>query len=187
MTAAELLKRARRRAGLSQHALAQRAGTSREKVSAYEHGRTSPTVATAERLLAATGHHLVAGPRIDFVRHGIGRGRTVAVPARLPRLSAEQAFATVVLPVRLNWSQPGRVFRLPDRSDRARVYEAVLTEGEPEDVLRYVDGALLVDLWDEMVLPRSVRQAWEPLIEAALHLERAMCGQAALPHGRPRK
>lgn len=28
----------------------------------------------------------------------------------------------------------------------------------------YVDGALLVDLWDELVLPRAVRSAWAPLV-----------------------
>ena len=169
MTAAELIKRARRRAGLSQHALAERAGTSRERVSAYEHGRTSPTVAAAERLLAAIGHDLVAEVRIDFARRDIGRARTTGVPDRLPRLPAEQALATVVLPVQLNSSQPGRTFHLANRSERSRVYEAVLTEGGPEDVLRCVDGALLVDLWDELVLPRAVRQAWEPLIRATLH------------------
>ena len=164
MTTADQLRLARRRAGLSQHALAELAGTSRERVSAYEHGHTSPTVATAERLLAATGHHLVAEPRIDFVRRAAGRGRTVAVPGRLPRLPAERALARVTLPLQLNWSQPGRTFDLAHRSDRARVYEAVLSEGEPEDVLRYVDGVLLVDLWDELVLPRGVRRAWEPVV-----------------------
>jgi hypothetical protein len=54
------------------------------------------------------------------------------------------------------------------RADRARVYEAVLHEGQPEDVLRYVDGALLVDLWAELVLPRDVRAAWSPSIDPLL-------------------
>jgi hypothetical protein len=76
-----------------------------------------------------------------------------------------QALAAVQLPLTLNWSQPGRVFRLSDRSDRARVYELVLREGSDDDVLAYVDGALLVDLWDELVLPRAVRAAWSPLID----------------------
>jgi transcriptional regulator with XRE-family HTH domain len=167
MTAARLLSDARRRAGLSQRVLAQRAGTSRERVSAYEHGHTSPTVATAERLLAVTGHVLVAEPGVEFVRRDNGRGRTVAVPLQLPRLPADRAFATVALPVHLNWTQPGRIFHLTNRSERARVYETVLTEGTPDDVLRYIDGVLLVDLWDKMVLPRGVRRAWEPLIETA--------------------
>ena len=64
----------------------------------------------------------------------------------------------------LNWSAPGRVFDLRSRADRARVYEIVLQEGRPADILTYVDGALLVDLWDDLVLPRAVRSAWAPLV-----------------------
>jgi len=40
----------------------------------------------------------------------------------------------------------------------------VLREGEPGDLLAYVDGALLVDLWDELVISKAIRSAWEPLI-----------------------
>ena len=76
-----------------------------------------------------------------------------------------EALASVELPLTLNWSQPGRVFRLSDRGDRARVYEFVLREGSDGDALAYIDGALLVDLWDELVLPRAVRAAWSPLID----------------------
>jgi hypothetical protein len=76
-----------------------------------------------------------------------------------------QALAAVQLPLTSNWSQPGRVFRLSDRGDRARAYELVLREGSDADVLAYIDGALLVDLWDELVLPRAVRAAWLPLID----------------------
>lgn len=75
-----------------------------------------------------------------------------------------QALAVVVLPLWLNWSDPGREFRLADRSDRARVYEIVLRAGTPDDVLTYVDGALLADLWPELVLPRELRAAWDPLM-----------------------
>ena len=32
------------------------------------------------------------------------------------------------------------------------MYEIVLQEGRPADILAYVDGALLVDLWDDLVL-----------------------------------
>jgi len=67
----------------------------------------------------------------------------------------------VELPLSLNWSQPRRVYRLKNRSERARVYEAVLREGGPQDVLTYIDGVLQVDLWDELVLPRVLRAAWE--------------------------
>ena len=44
----------------------------------------------------------------------------------------------------------------------------MLREGAPEDILRLVDGVLLVDLWAELVLPKYVRGAWEPLIQNAV-------------------
>lgn len=75
---------------------------------------------------------------------------------------------TVTLPVNVSWSEPGRVSHLADRGERARVYEMVLREGLPADILAYVDGAFLVDLWDELVLPQDVREAWAPVIAAAL-------------------
>jgi hypothetical protein len=51
------------------------------------------------------------------------------------------------------------------RGPTARVYEIVLQEGRPADILAYVDGALLVDIWDDLVLPRAVRSAWAPVIQ----------------------
>jgi len=162
---AELLSWVRRAAGLSQDELAGRAGTSRTAVSAYEHGRKSPSLDTVDRLVIGAGYELEASPRIEFADVVVDRGRFVPVPSRLPRLPVEQALGVVELPLTLNWSQPGRVFRLSDRGDRARVYELVLREGSEVHMLAYIDGALLVDLWDELVLPRAVRAAWSPLIE----------------------
>jgi transcriptional regulator with XRE-family HTH domain len=57
------LRDARRQAGLSQAELARRAETSQATVSAYESGRKSPSVATLDRLLAATGTRLAVEPR----------------------------------------------------------------------------------------------------------------------------
>jgi transcriptional regulator with XRE-family HTH domain len=168
MKASELLERARSAAGLSQEELARRAGTSRPTLSAYEHGRKSPTMATAARLLAHAGYELVAQGRIQFSERPGARGRPVWVPDHLPRLNVTEAFARVRLPLYLNWSAPERVFDLASRADRARVYEVVLQEGMPADILAYVDGALLVDLWDELVLPRAVRSGWEPVVRVAL-------------------
>ncbi|MDO5738632.1 MAG: hypothetical protein Q4P07_00615 [Ornithinimicrobium sp.] len=31
-------------------------------------------------------------------------------------------------------------------------------------MLTYVDGALLIDLWDELVLPTAIRQAWHHVV-----------------------
>jgi hypothetical protein len=89
---------------------------------------------------------------------------TIVVPDHLPRLAPADALAIVTLPLTVNWSQSGRVYRLADRGERARVYELVLREGTGEDVTRYIDGVLLVDMWDELVLPAYVRAAWTPLI-----------------------
>ncbi len=164
MSVAELLEEARHKAGLTQDQLAQQAHTSRTAVSAYENGRKKPTLDTAERLLSASGFELDMRPRINFHAVQGTRGRVYEVPDQLPSLPPRYALATVELPLSLNWSQPGREYRLRDRSDRARVYEAVLREGDAKAVLTYLDGALLVDLWDELVLPRDVRAAWEPLI-----------------------
>lgn len=59
MDAAPILRSARSRAGLSQRALADRAGTSQSAIAAIESGRKQPTVATLERLLRAVGTELV--------------------------------------------------------------------------------------------------------------------------------
>jgi DNA-binding XRE family transcriptional regulator len=163
-----LIEIARRSAGLTQEELARRGGTSRPTVSAYEHGRKSPGLATAARLLQEAGFELTATPRIDYVEQVGSRGRSFWLPSRcLGRLPVMQAVATVVLPLHLNWSVPRRTFRLADHAQRARAYEIVLREGGPDELAAYVDGALLVDLWPELVLPREIRTAWTPLITAA--------------------
>jgi transcriptional regulator with XRE-family HTH domain len=165
---AHLLERVRLEAGLSQEELAARAGTSRTTISAYEHGRKSPTLATASRLLATAGFELAAEPRITFAEVPVRHGRPVFVADRLWRLPLREAFAEVKLPLSLNWSAPGAVFDLADRRRRARCYEIVLREGAPADLLRFIDGALLVDAWADLVIPRELRAAWQPVIDAVL-------------------
>lgn len=163
-----LLAEARHAAGVSQAVLAKRAGTSRTAISAYEQGAKSPSLDTAVRLLAAAGYELEARRQPEASVVAGARGRQITVLSALPRLPVEQALATVDLPLSLNWSQPGRRFDLGDRDDRARVYEIVLREGRASDLLAYVDGALLVDLWNDLVLPRDVRAGWAPVIEPLL-------------------
>lgn len=167
-----LLEQAREAAGLSQDALAHRAGTSRPTLSAYEHDRKSPTLQTAARIVAAAGFDLTITPRIEFRQIATVRGRPIQVPNTLPRLPLDLALATVELPLHLNWSDRGRRYDLRDRKRRARVYEIVLREGGPDDILAYVDGALLIDLWDELVLPPAIRAAWNAVVtgQAAEHV-----------------
>lgn len=52
------IRAARLRAGLTQAELAERSGTSQATLSAYEQGRKAPSIATLERVLAATGSRL---------------------------------------------------------------------------------------------------------------------------------
>jgi len=96
---------------------------------------------------------------------GVSRQRSsvlgpAARPIALPdRLEAPTVSGEVLLPLNVCWSGRRR-FDLNDRSDRARVYEQVLREGTSDDIERYVDADLLVDLWEELVLPPPVAEAW---------------------------
>ena len=164
MAGRTIIARARRDSGLSQRDLARRSGTSQPTLSTYERGGKSPTLAVVERIVCASGFDLGLTPRIEFTTHAGSRGEPYAVPTRLWRLDLTDAFAAVVLPSHLHWSGPSRTYRLTDRLDRARVYEIVLREGSESDLLTYVDGGLLVDLWDDLVLPSALRSAWAPLI-----------------------
>jgi hypothetical protein len=73
-----------------------------------------------------------------------------------------------VLPVHLQWSTHGRSISTRERASRERVHEVVIREGGAQDLAEYVDGALLLDSWSELVLPKDVRSLWQPVVDAAL-------------------
>ena len=52
---AEILKAARKRAGLTQSQLAERIGADKSYISKVEHGKTVPTVSSFYRIVAALG------------------------------------------------------------------------------------------------------------------------------------
>lgn len=160
-----LIADARLRAGLSQGELAERAGTSRTAVCAYESGAKDPRAETVDRLIRASGFELVIEPARTWCTKGSGR-KTISVPSSLPSLEPVRAFARVKLPHHVAWSGQGD-FDLGVRSERGKAYEILLTEGLPEDITMFVDGALLVDLWSDLFLPGHVKAAWQPLIDAA--------------------
>ena len=64
------------------------------------------------------------------------------------------------MPPHIRWSGSERRYDLSVRRDRARVYEQVLL-----DVRRIIDVDELIDLWDELVIPRHVRRAWADWLE----------------------
>jgi transcriptional regulator with XRE-family HTH domain len=162
-----LIEHARRLAGLTQADLAELAGTSRPTLSAYESGRKSPTLATAERILSIAGFALSLDPAVEFTEHITNQGRPFYVANRLWRIPIEQALATVELPLHLNWSSRGQKFNLRDRRERMHCYETVLREGDGRDILTYVDGVLLADLWPEIYTVREIKTAWASIIEGA--------------------
>jgi hypothetical protein len=86
--------------------------------------------------------------------------RPVALPEQDSDSSIPKASGRVQLPTHVRWSGAPKIYDLDVRQDRIRVYEQVLREGTTDDVRFYVDIDQLIDLWDELVLPRSVRQAW---------------------------
>ncbi len=90
-SAAEILLQARTRAGLSQRALARRAGTAQSVIARIEQGRTSPTWETLQRLLAALGLEVNAQlePRVVVGSHMLAE-----VPGIL-RMTPEQRLQEV--------------------------------------------------------------------------------------------
>lgn len=69
MTTAELIRDARRAGGLTQVALAKKAGTSQPTLAAYERGRAEPRLETLQRLIEACGCEVVLSIR-PKVRRG---------------------------------------------------------------------------------------------------------------------
>ena len=90
-TAAELLRQTRARAGLSQRALAARAGTAQSAVARIERGQTSPTWSTLERLLKAANYEVVAHAEPSVV---VGSHMLAEVPGIL-RMTPEQRLEEV--------------------------------------------------------------------------------------------
>ena len=81
MDAGRMLRVARRRAGLSQRALAARTNIPQPSIARIEAGITKPRVDTLERLLTATGHGLEVEARLG---DGVDRSLIRAMLAMTP-------------------------------------------------------------------------------------------------------
>jgi transcriptional regulator with XRE-family HTH domain len=77
----EMLRTARRRAGLTQRALAERTGIPQPSIARIEAGETRPRIDTLERLLGATGHALEVEARLG---EGVDRSHIRALLALTP-------------------------------------------------------------------------------------------------------
>lgn len=161
-----LLQAARRVAGLTQTELAERAGTSQATLSAYERGVKSPALKVAERILHATGLELSLRAHIDFTQRAMPGVESFWVPNMLWNVGPPTCFVILHVPDMVNHTSQTD-WDLSDRTDRARAYEILIRWGLPHSMLRWLDGALLVDLWDELDLPDEIRVSWTPAIVRA--------------------
>jgi transcriptional regulator with XRE-family HTH domain len=164
--ASRLILKARHGSGLNQRDLARRAGTSQATLSAYERGAKSPTLAVTERIVEAAGYHLDLVTQIQFTQHAVPGVRPFWVPDRLWRGNLPNCFATVSLQDRAYLRGVTR-FSLRRRTSRRRMYELLLRNGLPEELRDWIDGALLVDLWTALRIPRPIREAWQPAVDLA--------------------
>lgn len=87
------------------------------------------------------------------------------MPEDLSDPSLPKATGRVELPLHIRWSGPPLTYDLDDHADRARVYEQVLREGTEDDVRFYIDPARLAEIFDELVLPAPVREAWSEWLD----------------------
>ncbi len=167
-----IIEIARKARGWTQTQLAKAAGTSQATVSAYERREKSPSLGVIERLVGEAGYTLRLDHTVDFKRFSDGQ-TLYWIPDRLWRVEPRLCFGKVKFPDGVAHRESGewqqRYFDLADRGDRRRVYQFLLQAGIPVWIWRWVDGALLVDLWDELDLPRQLRVQWQPLIDHARH------------------
>jgi transcriptional regulator with XRE-family HTH domain len=83
MDAAQTIRAARRRAGLTLRALAARAGTSHSTIAAYESGSKVPTTATLERIVRAAGFAMDTTLHRRNEVEGMSRGDELAAVLEL--------------------------------------------------------------------------------------------------------
>jgi hypothetical protein len=113
-----------------------------------------------------------AAPAAVLTQYQARPGRRAVVITDLADLRGPGA-GKAILPLRLYWSPPGRVFDLGEPWMLKEMYETVLTEAiRGEDLVTWLNGPRLVETWHDLctVLPAGVRQGWEeihPVLAAA--------------------
>ncbi len=166
-----IIEIARKARGWTQRELALAGGTSQPTLSAYERREKSPSLAVTERLIGEAGYSLKLDVTVDFSQVTFNGHDIHWVPDRLWRVEPRLCFGKVEFPDGPTSRETGewvmRAWDLADREDRRRVYGYLLRAGVPLWIYRWVDGALLVDLWPELDLPDLLKKAWQPLIDHA--------------------
>lgn len=151
---------------MTQAQLARLSGTSQATLSAYERGLKSPSLKVASRILAAMDHELTLRTQVDWVEHHPRGIVAFWAPSMLWAVGPPTCFATLRIPDEIR-NTGMRTWNMRDREERRGAYEQLIRRGLPQQMIRWIDGGLLVDVWDELDLPDPVRQAWEPAIRLA--------------------
>jgi len=82
--AADLIAKARARAGLTQAALARRAGIPRSVLNAYERGSRQPDAGALAAILRAAGFELRLAPIIDLEQNARALAEVLELAEKLP-------------------------------------------------------------------------------------------------------
>lgn len=162
-----VIEMARRRAGLTQQALAHQAWTQQSSVSEYEARKTSPTLDVVERLVAASDFELTIRPVVDFDSREDPEVGTYLVPENLWSVPIPDCFSKVQVAGLMFNSNRTRVWDLSVEAERISYYEWAIVHGIAELLLDSVDGVLLMQVWDRLNIPDVIREAWQPVIDAA--------------------
>jgi hypothetical protein len=124
------------------------------------------------------GDGLVTHPRLDGTRvDATGQPQagyrkdpeigSFAVPDRLWSVPVPDCFARIQVLKYIFHTDDNKIWDLSDPTERIEYYELVLVHGLDQMLLDSVDGVLLVQAWPHMHLPDVVREAWQPVIDAA--------------------
>ena len=161
-----MILNARRGSGLTQRELASRGGTSQAALSEYERGLKTPNLVVAERIVEAAGYRLDLVTQVNFIQHTAPATGPFWVPDRLWRGRLPECFAKIYLDDATRFRGVVR-FDLRRRPQRRRLYELLMRRGQPEEMRDWMDGALLVDVWDDLKIAEVIRRAWRPAIALA--------------------
>jgi len=162
-----VIEMARKAAGLSQRRLAEIARTQQSSVSEYESRRKSPTLEVVERLLDAADAELAVKPMVFFDYRGDPEIGSFAVPDRLWSVPLPDCFSRVQVLKYIFHTDDNKIWDLSNPTERIEYYELALAHGLEQMLLDSVDGVLLIQAWPHMHLPDVVREAWQPVIDAA--------------------
>ncbi len=175
-TLGHAVRDARRAQHVTQAQLALRAGVGRRFVVDLESGHPRAELGKALTVMRVLGLRLdvLSSPvavvdtkdgTVSFTAVTRPSGRPFFVPARLWTLDPGRATATVTLPYSVYWSGGDASFDLSDERDRQLAYRILLTEAPPDVMVGFLDGGLLSEMWDRVLLPPDVREAWQPVID----------------------